>query len=145
MYHPNEVILTLEYMDCNLRELLRNSGPLSLVLVKSFTHQILQGVAYAKTKRCVHRDLKPANVLVMPRQGIVKLADYGLGRAHDFSGGRYTRQVRMPVSPECTEVYNTLGSDSVAPQSKFTFIVTSSVVLTCLCTLSSHTYIARRK
>lgn len=93
LYHPNEVILTLEYMDCNLRELLRNSGPLSLVLVKSFTHQILQGVAYAKTKRCVHRDLKPANVLVMPRQGIVKLADYGLGRAHDFSGGRYTRQV----------------------------------------------------
>jgi negative regulator of the PHO system len=93
LYHPNEVILTLEYMDCNLRELLKNSGPLSLVLVKSFTHQILQGVAYAKTKRCVHRDLKPANVLVMPRQGIVKLADYGLGRAHDFSGGRYTRQV----------------------------------------------------
>lgn len=97
LYHPNEVILTLEYMDCNLRELLRNSGPLSLVLVKSFTHQILQGVAYAKTKRCVHRDLKPANVLVMPRQGIVKLADYGLGRAHDFSGGRYTRQVRVPT------------------------------------------------
>lgn len=102
LYHPNEVILTLEYMDCNLRELLRNSGPLSLVLVKSFTHQILQGVAYAKTKRCVHRDLKPANVLVMPRQGIVKLADYGLGRAHDFSGGRYTRQVSL-----CRNIHGT--------------------------------------
>jgi negative regulator of the PHO system len=90
------VILTLEYMECNLRELLRNSGPLSLVLVKSFTHQILQGVAYAKSKRCVHRDLKPANVLVMSRQGVVKLADYGLGRAFDLSGGRYTRQASLP-------------------------------------------------
>eukprot|EP00892_Ulva_mutabilis_P004557 jgi/Ulvmu1/2473/UM136_0025.1 len=93
LYRETEVVLTLEYMDCNLRELLRNSGPLNIVLVKSFTHQILQGVAYAKAKRCVHRDLKPANILVAPRYGIVKLADYGLGRAYDFSGGKYTRQV----------------------------------------------------
>lgn len=93
LYRETEVVLTLEYMDCNLRELLRNSGPLNIVLVKSFTHQILQGVAYAKAKRCVHRDLKPANILVAPRQGIVKLADYGLGRAYDFNGGKYTRQV----------------------------------------------------
>jgi serine/threonine protein kinase len=104
LYRPGEVILTLEYLDCNLRELLRNTGALSLILVKSFTHQMLQGLAYAKAKRCMHRDLKPANVLVLPRQGIVKIADFGLGRAHDFGGGRYTRQVRRVVSaavPRC--------------------------------------------
>jgi serine/threonine protein kinase len=94
LYRPTEVILTLEFLDCNLRELLRNTGPLSIVFAKSFTHQILQGIAYLKSKRCIHRDLKPANILVLPRQGIVKIADFGLGRSHDLSGGRYTRQVR---------------------------------------------------
>lgn len=92
LYRPTEVILSLEFLDCNLRELLRNTGALSVVLVKSFTHQILQGLAYARAKRCMHRDLKPANILVLPRQGIVKIADFGLARAHDFDGGKYTRQ-----------------------------------------------------
>jgi serine/threonine protein kinase len=94
LYRPTEVVLALEFLDCNLRELLRNTGPLSVVLAKSFTHQILQGLAYAKAKRCLHRDLKPANILVLPRQGVVKIADFGLGRAHDFDGGKYTRQVQ---------------------------------------------------
>lgn len=93
LYRPTEVILVLEFLDCNLRQLLRGAGPLSVVLTKSFTHQILQGLAYAKSKRCIHRDLKPANILVLPRQGIVKIADFGLSRSHDFAGGRYTRQV----------------------------------------------------
>jgi serine/threonine protein kinase len=93
LYRPTEVILVLEFLDCNLRELLRGAGPLSVVLAKSFTHQILQGLAYAKSKRCIHRDLKPANILVLPTRGIVKIADFGLSRSHDFAGGRYSRQV----------------------------------------------------
>ena len=93
LYRPTEIILVLEYLDCNLREILRAAGRMSIVLAKSFTHQILQGLAYAKTKRCIHRDLKPANILVLARQGIVKIADFGLSRSHNVGGGKYTRQV----------------------------------------------------
>ena len=97
LHLPTKVILALEFLDCNLRELVRDTGGLSITFAKSFTHQILQGLAYLKAKRCIHRDLKPANILVLPRQGVVKIADFGLGRSHDLSGGRYTREV--PVFP----------------------------------------------
>lgn len=93
LHRESDVVLTLEFLDCSLREVIQEHGPLPLHVVKSYCHQMLQGLAYAKRKRIMHRDLKPANILVIPQKGVVKIADFGLARVHNLKGERYTRQV----------------------------------------------------
>ena len=64
---------------------------------RSFTRQILEGVAYMHARRVAHRDLKPSNILLMVSGESVtlKIADFGLGRPLN-SSGVYT--------PKCTTV-----------------------------------------
>ena len=103
LYREDEVVLALEYLDCNLREVIASqSEPLPIHFVKSYTHQLLQGLAYAKSKRVMHRDLKPANILVNPRQGVVKIADFGLSRMHTPPGERFTQQVPLFSPSNCS-------------------------------------------
>ena len=51
--------------------------------VKDIMWQVLNGVDFLHSHRIVHRDLKPQNLLVS-REGIVKLTDFGLARIYDF-------------------------------------------------------------
>ena len=41
--------------------------------------QILEGVSYMHSEKVFHRDLKPQNILIN-ENGLVKIADFGLGR-----------------------------------------------------------------
>ena len=50
---------------------------------QSYLRQLLDGIAYCHTHRVLHRDLKPQNLLVT-RDGIVKLTDFGLARIYEF-------------------------------------------------------------
>lgn len=73
--------LIFEYLDFDLKKYLdQNGGPLHPQLVKSYLHQMLDGIAYCHSKRILHRDLKPQNLLI-DKTGKIKLADFGLARA----------------------------------------------------------------
>ena len=55
------------------------STPLAPELVRSYTTQMLRGLAYCHSRGIMHRDIKPQNLLVT-KDGYLKLADFGLAR-----------------------------------------------------------------
>jgi mitogen-activated protein kinase kinase kinase ANP1 len=62
-----------------LSSLVKKFGPLNESVVRSYTEQILQGLAYLHSHNIVHRDLKGANILVDANGGC-KLADFGASK-----------------------------------------------------------------
>jgi cyclin-dependent kinase 1 len=121
--HPNVVILkdiildtrlylVFEYVDMDLKKYMNSvDGMLKPEEVQSFMYQLCSGVAYCHSHGVMHRDLKPQNLLVS-KEGALKIADFGLGRA--FS---------PPIRALTHEVYTLwyrapeilLGSQTYAP------------------------------
>lgn len=76
----------------NLKDIIEDRGPLSVAQTVSIGSQILAGLAYAHAHELVHRDIKPQNILVT-RQGVAKLADFGIAKAVDGSSATQTAVV----------------------------------------------------
>ncbi|HEX6547763.1 MAG TPA: serine/threonine-protein kinase [Candidatus Dormibacteraeota bacterium] len=66
-----------------------NRGQLPLPIVFAITHGVLEGLNYAHRHSIVHRDMKPENVLISD-EGAVKVADFGIARLTDDTGGGST-------------------------------------------------------
>ncbi|KAA8522421.1 hypothetical protein F0562_013218 [Nyssa sinensis] len=76
----DKLYIYLEYVSGgSIYKLLQDYGQLGEVAIRSYTQQILSGLAYLHAKRTVHRDIKGANILVDP-SGRVKLADFGMAK-----------------------------------------------------------------
>ncbi|KAA0158624.1 hypothetical protein FNF28_06151 [Cafeteria roenbergensis] len=60
----------------SLRSVLERVGALPERVVRVYSRQLLQGLAYLHSHRVVHRDIKAANLLV-DGQGFIKVADFG--------------------------------------------------------------------
>ena len=56
-------------------------------------HHGSQAMCYCHSRRVLHRDLKPQNLLLDPDRNIIKLADFGLGRAFNVPVRPYTHEV----------------------------------------------------
>ncbi|PKA55005.1 Mitogen-activated protein kinase kinase kinase YODA [Apostasia shenzhenica] len=76
----DKLYIYLEYVSGgSIHRLLQEYGQLGEPAIRSYTHQILSGLAYLHAKKTVHRDIKGANILVDPN-GRVKLADFGMAK-----------------------------------------------------------------
>jgi len=73
--------LVFEFLDMDFKKYMDScQGMLSPMLCKSYLFQCCRGLAYCHARGVMHRDLKPQNLLVS-RDGVLKLADFGLARS----------------------------------------------------------------
>ncbi|MDB4974242.1 MAG: hypothetical protein JWN48_2583 [Myxococcaceae bacterium] len=75
--------LVFEYIDgSNLKDILRAKGSLLPEQVVALAEQVGDALDAAHQERIIHRDIKPENLLV-GRDGIIRLADFGVARVPD--------------------------------------------------------------
>ncbi|PVU97434.1 hypothetical protein BB561_000530 [Smittium simulii] len=89
-----KLYLVFEFLDMDLKKYMDNTGPqgLSPAQVKSYLHQLVKGISFCHSRRILHRDLKPQNLLIN-KHGLLKIADFGLGRAFGVPLRIYTHEV----------------------------------------------------
>jgi beta-lactam-binding protein with PASTA domain len=66
----------------SLADMLREDGPLAAGPAVEIATDVAAALGAAHTTGVLHRDIKPGNILVTPA-GLVKVADWGIGRAMD--------------------------------------------------------------
>ncbi|XP_064616031.1 cyclin-dependent kinase 9-like [Liolophura sinensis] len=95
--HKSTIYLVFEFCEHDLAGLLSNVNvKFSLGEIKKVMQQLLNGLYFIHSNKVLHRDMKAANILIT-KNGVLKLADFGLARAFSTSNAgkpnRYTNRV----------------------------------------------------
>merc|ERR1719262_1770130 len=85
--------LVFEFLESDLKRYVKARGALDKNTVRSFSHQLLDGMEWCHAHRVIHRDLKPQNLLIDDRTRTLKIADFGLARAFALPIPKYTHEV----------------------------------------------------
>ncbi|EAY01359.1 CMGC family protein kinase [Trichomonas vaginalis G3] len=75
-----KAVIISEFMEMSLRKFLCMKSPMDPELVRSYSYQMLCGIAYMHSHHYLHRDIKPENLLIN-RTGMLKIADFSLARS----------------------------------------------------------------
>ncbi|XP_015593137.1 cyclin-dependent kinase 1 [Cephus cinctus] len=87
--------LIFEFLTMDLKKYMDSLGSGKLMdpsVVKSYLYQITRAILFCHSRRVLHRDLKPQNLLIN-KHGLIKVADFGLGRAFGIPVRVYTHEV----------------------------------------------------
>ena len=83
--HTGQHYIVMEYIEGeSCAEILRDDGWMEVPDALRIVDQACQGLDYAHRHGVVHRDVKPGNLL-RSREGVVKLADFGIAKATEQS------------------------------------------------------------
>ncbi|KNH06445.1 cell division protein kinase [Perkinsela sp. CCAP 1560/4] len=94
LHSENKLTLVFEFLDMDLRKFLdTHRDAMTPAVLRSFIQQLLRGAAYCHSRSMLHRDLKPQNLLIQSEQMVLKLADFGLGRAFGIPVAQFTHEV----------------------------------------------------
>lgn len=124
LHHPNIVqgiatektgeslVLVMELMPMgSLQSVIHEmGGRVPEAVAKSYSRQLLQGLAFLHERGVIHRDIKPANCL-LSAAGVVKLADFGLARQHTTLATAHVCGTPAYLSPEAIRGHYSVKSD----------------------------------
>jgi len=122
--YANPPYLVMEYVPgTSLRPLVANRV-MKISDAVSVMRQILAGLSYAHSQGLIHRDVKPENILVHERalkdgfasEGVVKVTDFGLGKAKAAVGVGSIAFSQSTNSAGGREIAGTL--DYMAPEQR---------------------------
>ncbi len=89
-----QLYIVMEYVDgTDLHQLIR-TGELTTEHLFGWFPQICGALQYAHEQGIVHRDIKPANIMIN-REGVVKVADFGLAK---LTGATDNHQTRLTMT-----------------------------------------------
>jgi len=95
LMEESRIYLIFEFLSMDLKkymDLLPPEKHLDSQLVKSYLYQITNAILFCHRRRVLHRDLKPQNLLI-DKNGIIKVADFGLGRSFGIPVRIYTHEI----------------------------------------------------
>ncbi|XP_051172798.1 cyclin-dependent kinase 1 [Leptopilina boulardi] len=95
LMEESKLYLIFEYLTMDLKKYMDTLGSGKLMnpsVVKCYLYQITKAILFCHQRRVLHRDLKPQNLLV-DKSGVIKIADFGLGRAFGIPVRVYTHEV----------------------------------------------------
>ncbi len=79
-YGGSNLFLAYEFIDYDVSDIIKDESiPLLQPVVKGLMLQFLRGLKELHKYNVVHRDLKPQNLLIS-RNGVLKIADFGFAR-----------------------------------------------------------------
>ena len=102
--------IVMEYIEgCQLKQLLKKRGRLTLSEVIDIMLQITDGLSVAHDAYIIHRDIKPQNIMILD-SGLVKITDFGIAMAMNGTQLTQTNSVMGSVHYLPPEQANGKGS-----------------------------------
>lgn len=103
IHKDSKLYLVFEFLLMDLKKYIDTvNGPMDRPLIKSYTYQICAALEFCHARRIIHRDLKPQNLLI-DSKGLIKIADFGLGRSFGVPIRAFTHEV-VTLWYRCPEV-----------------------------------------